>query len=242
MIDVDGVIVNGRPSDGRRWDAELLADLGLNAAVLEKAFFEPHWERIVTGEVAMRECLTNILAEIAPNVTAETLISYWFYNDSRLNRSLLQELTQARAKGLRIYLTTNQEHERVSYLTETLGLSGYIDGCQYSAAVGHRKPGLEFFRTVASRVAIQPDELLLVDDAEENVRAAIVAGWRAEHWTPNCELRGILSNRLKTTSSWPAADERLHSLATQIVNSFDGCFRPKPTSNAVSRAEQQNEA
>ncbi len=193
MMDVDGVIVDGRPSDGRRWDAELEADLGLSASVLGEAFFKPHWERIVVGEVSMRDCLTNILAEIAPSVAAETLITYWFYHDSRLNRSLLQELNDARAYGLRVYLTTNQEHERVSYLTETLGLSRYIDGCHYSAALGYRKPRLEFFQAVASRVVMQPDELLLLDDSKENVQAAMTAGWRAAHWTPNCALSVILS-------------------------------------------------
>ena len=196
MMDVDGVVIDGRPSDGRRWDAELAADFGLNAAILREAFFVPFWDRIVVGEVAMRDCLTKTLAEIAPNVTADALISYWFQNDSRLNRPLLQELTEARASGLRVYLATNQEHERAAYLTEALVLCDHIDGCHYSADIGYRKPRSEFFRIVARRVAMPPSELLLVDDSAENVQAAIAAGWQAAHWTPGSTLRAILAGQV----------------------------------------------
>ena len=49
MIDVDGVLVNGRPSDGRQWSATLDADLGLSFDILQDAFFKRHWEQIVTG-------------------------------------------------------------------------------------------------------------------------------------------------------------------------------------------------
>ncbi len=38
MLDVDGVLVDGRPSDGRHWAASLEADLGLSFAVLQDAF------------------------------------------------------------------------------------------------------------------------------------------------------------------------------------------------------------
>jgi putative hydrolase of the HAD superfamily len=49
MLDVDGVLVTGRPSDGRHWVTSLEADLGLSFTVLQDAFFEHYWEEIVTG-------------------------------------------------------------------------------------------------------------------------------------------------------------------------------------------------
>jgi len=193
MIDVDGVIVSGRPSDGRRWDTDLAGDLALNPVALREAFFKPHWEDIVTGRVGLSECLAGVLADVAPGVSPAILKAYWFQNDSRLNEPLLRDLALVRLKGLRIHLATNQEHERASYLMNALGLAAYVDGCHYSAAIGHRKPRPEFFRAVMQRVALQPSELLLIDDSGENVRAATKAGWHATHWTGNQTLSEILA-------------------------------------------------
>lgn len=40
MLDVDGVLVTGRPSDGRSWYAELQNDLGIDIEWLRSAFFK----------------------------------------------------------------------------------------------------------------------------------------------------------------------------------------------------------
>src|SRR5216684_3831608 len=89
MIDVDGVLVGGRPSDGLHWAASLEADLGLSFAILEDAFFKPYWEDIVTGRADLRERMTPVLAQIAPQLTVEQVLAYWFRQDARLNRELL---------------------------------------------------------------------------------------------------------------------------------------------------------
>jgi putative hydrolase of the HAD superfamily len=199
MIDVDGVIVNGRPADGRHWGAELETDLRLSFAVFQDSFFKPHWEQIVTGRAGLRDRLESVLAEIAPGITQEELLKYWFQHDARLNDRFLQDLAVLRSDGLRAYLATNQEHERARYLMHDLGLASHVDGCHYSAAVGHRKPHDQFFRTIARKVSLPPDELLLIDDSEENVRAAVAAGWLAAHWTPSQTLSSIMGQLSATT-------------------------------------------
>jgi putative hydrolase of the HAD superfamily len=95
--------------------------------------------------------------------------------------------------GLCVYLATNQEHERARYLMKTLDLMARVDGCHYSAAVGHRKPNSAFFDAVACKVGLPPRELLLIDDAEENVRAVIAAGWDAMQWTGRERLNDLLT-------------------------------------------------
>jgi putative hydrolase of the HAD superfamily len=183
MVDVDGVLVTGRPSDGRHWAAGLEADLGLNFDDLQTRFFKPHWEEIVTGRASLRRRLVEVLGEIAPGLTVERLLAYWFSQDARLNADLLNELAALRRRGLLVCLATNQEHERMHYLMHSVGFAAQFDGCYYSAEIGHRKPASEFFDAVVMEVRLSPGELVLIDDAAENVRAALAAGWRAVHWT-----------------------------------------------------------
>lgn len=192
MVDVDGVLVNGRPSDGSHWATDIEVDLGVSFAGLRDAFFNPFWEEIVTGRAEIRVRLATVLAFISPTLTAEELLAYWFRNDSLVNEALLRELAVLRSKGLRVFLATNQEHERADYLMNTLGLAARVDGCCYSAAIGHRKPAAAFFDIAAARVGLDPAELLLIDDAAENVRAAQQCGWHAIQWTG----RGRLSDWL----------------------------------------------
>jgi hypothetical protein len=71
--------------------------------------------------------------------------------------------------------------------------SRHFDGRQYSAALGCKKPEASFFETIAMRVDFAPDELLLIDDAEQNVSGAKAAGWKAVLWTGQHPLRDVLA-------------------------------------------------
>lgn len=192
MMDVDGVLVTGRPADGLPWATGLRDDLGLDPAELHRAFFAPHWPAIVTGRKPLRPALDAALAAVAPRLPAERLIDYWFRHDARVDTALLAALAGLRASGLQVHLATNQEHERARHLLEDLGLAAHIDGCHHSAALGCAKPEPEFFDAVAGRVGLAPAALLLVDDSAANVAAARAAGWRAVLWTPGADLASAI--------------------------------------------------
>ncbi len=196
MMDVDGVLVSGRPSDGRHLFAELEADLGLSPDRLRQTFFTPFWEAIVTGREGLTERLTPVLAEIAPKVSAERLIAYWFENDSRVDQAVLSAVKRYRDRGLPVFLATNQEHLRADYLMRQVGLGAHVDGIIYSAALGHRKPSAEFFERAAAIAAAAPEEIVLVDDTLANVEAARQAGWSAVHWTGDGRLDEELARYL----------------------------------------------
>lgn len=193
MVDVDGVLVHGRPADGRPVFSELKADLGLSYERLRAAFFNRHWEAIVTGREPMLPRLTAVLAEIAPEIGAEQLVAYWMRNDSRVLADDLAALDEARAAGLKVYLATNQEHMRAAYLMEAMGLGAHVDGIAYSAALGTRKPEADFYRLAAAQVGAAPEEIGFVDDVADNVAAARRAGWRAVQFTGAETLREVIA-------------------------------------------------
>jgi putative hydrolase of the HAD superfamily len=183
MIDVDGVLVSGRPGDGRHWDTFLEADLGLASESLQEHFFRPYWDDIVTGRAGLMEGLTTALQVIAPHISPDTFVSYWFAKDSRVVDSVLEDLEVLRAAGIGVYLATNQEHVRAAYLMNDLGLGAYVDGIYYSAQLGAKKPDEQFFLRIPPLVGLPAGDLLLIDDSRRNVDAAIMAGWQARHWT-----------------------------------------------------------
>ncbi|GAC1041295.1 HAD-IA family hydrolase [Rhizobium sp. No.120] len=193
MVDVDGVLVHGRPSDGLPLFTYLERDLGLKLEVLQEAFFKTCWPDIVTGLDALEPRLAEVLGKIAPHLSARTLIDYWFENDSRLDYSLLDDLAVLRAGGTRMFLATNQEHMRAAYLMDELGLSDYFDGIFYSGMLGYQKPAPEFFRLATERVGIAPGDIAFIDDYPANIEAARQFGWKAMHWTSTSKLQDAIA-------------------------------------------------
>ncbi|BBK32381.1 putative hydrolase of the HAD superfamily [Stella humosa] len=196
LLDVDGVLVRGRPSDGRYWSSTIDQDLGLDIAVLQREFFSTHWDDVLTGRAALDERLAPVLARIAPHLTVDRLTEYWFAQDSRLDHRLLERVARARRHGMTVHLATNQEHRRARHLMEELGLSAHVDGIFHSAALGWRKPEPAFFAATTTKLGLEPAELLLVDDLKENVLAAAAAGWATVHWTDSPAAWAALEARL----------------------------------------------
>jgi putative hydrolase of the HAD superfamily len=195
MIDVDGVLISGRPHDGKPWETGLEADLGITSDDLRRHFFLPYWEDIVLGRMDIAEQLPKALDKIPCDLTADDVLTYWFENDARINARLLAELDEQRQRGMRVYLTTNQEHRRAKYLMETIGLETHVDGMHYSAALSCRKPDRLFFDKVADLTGLAPAELLLIDDTSANVEAALAAGWQSANWHADSSLAAILQAR-----------------------------------------------
>lgn len=182
-MDVDGVLVEGRPDDGGHWQTSLADDLAINPDVLSQELFTPYWEDIIVGRAGLMDHLVPVLQKIAPHVAPEQFVTYWFEHDSLVVLPVLQELLSIRSTGVRIYLATNQEHMRAAYLMEVLGLAKHVDGIFYSAQLGLKKPDMEFFNRVRSVIGLRGEELLLIDDSQLNIEAAREAGWQAFHWT-----------------------------------------------------------
>jgi putative hydrolase of the HAD superfamily len=196
MMDVDGVLVRSHTGDGRDWSADLESDLGLRADELHQAFFVPHWKDVVLGRASLADRLAMALAVVAPHLTAERLIDYWFSRDARLDTALLSDLGAIRRRGVGVHLATNQEHMRAAWLMQVLGLSQHVDAMHYSADLGVSKPDPVFFRRIAERVQRAPDDLLLIDDSLANVEAARTVGWSAIRWTADKQLADVLRPHL----------------------------------------------
>lgn len=193
MVDVDGVLVHGRPADGLPLFTYLERDLCLSPTLLQQEFFRPYWVGIVTGQEPIEPRLTEVLSRIAPHLPAEKLLDYWFENDSRLDRQLLGDLSRLKDEGTRLYLATNQEHRRTAYLRDVLELGALFDGIFYSAALGTRKPESDFFRLATDGVGAAPEDIGFIDDVEENVAAAAQFGWKALRWTPALALADAIA-------------------------------------------------
>lgn len=197
MVDVDGVVVI--QPDVHGWSTHLERDLGLAPARLQAAFFASHFGDIIHGRAALRDRLSPVLAQIAPHLSAETLISYWFERDAHLDHGLLAQVDALRAEGLEAHLATIQEHERADYLWTQLGLRDHFDAIHYAAELGWAKPAAEFFRACEARSGFAPDQIFFIDDKAANVDAAKALGWHGAVWTGHDTVTALMNR----AGVWP---------------------------------------
>ncbi|MCR9240000.1 MAG: HAD-IA family hydrolase [Rhodobiaceae bacterium] len=184
VFDVDGVLVTGHKDKGGWWHADMDKDIGLDPELFQRAFFTEQWAEIVCGRQGIEEPLAKTLADIAPHLSIDDMLDYWFRQDSKLEHTLLAELETLRSRcNLGLNLATNQEHRRADYLWREMELEHHFDAIHYSADIGHAKPDDEFFAAVENRTGFDGLHLLFFDDQERNVLAARERGWQAHIWT-----------------------------------------------------------
>ncbi|NSX56813.1 HAD family hydrolase [Parasulfitobacter algicola] len=196
MLDVDGVLVFGRPRDGKHWMVGLKDDLGIVPRDISRTFFRAEWNRVFEGGMDLFPALQRGLDELEADVHADNFVSYWFEMSSRIVEPVLADVRKARERGIPVYLATNQCHERADYLLNSVGLGDEIDGIVYSAMAGYQKPHTGFYSFVERKTGYSPKDLLMVDDNLENVEAAIAAGWQAVHWAAGDSLSAILQRSM----------------------------------------------
>ena len=90
-----------------------------------------------------------------------------------------QLLEAAREAGLKVAVASNFD-ERLLPLAQCVEPLIGIENIFASSEIGWRKPAVEFFRTVESRLGKDPRQLLLVgDDPRLDIAAAQTAGWKS---------------------------------------------------------------
>ena len=188
MLDVDGVLL----SDARPWNSNLERDLGISPRKLQDNFFAKHWHKIVIGKAEIEPLLDEALRNMRAHISAEALLTYWFENDAVVDQAVLRDVDALRRSGVAVFLATNQEHARATYLMEDLGLGTHVDGIIYSAALGERKPHRGFFSGAASITGQSAGAHFLVDDTEANVVAARKYGWNAQRWEASMSLSSLI--------------------------------------------------
>lgn len=203
FFDVDGVLVHGmhaRPELSRRWDASLSADMGVDPERFTREFiFDVFIKKVVVGQMSVIEALERYLPSLGYKGSPMVFHHYWLTQDSVLNQPLLDHIRVLRKRpDIRLFIATNQEHLRATWLWSHLGLSDLFEDIFYSARAGIRKPEKGFFDFIEQRIGPQAEPPLFFDDTPKVIDGARAHGWEA-----------VLFNRVEDCTSHPWIAARL---------------------------------
>src|SRR5262245_7813877 len=183
VLDIDGVVSLAQPGSARPWYASLQEDWGLShdEELTSEFFLTPEFDAVLRGRLDLYAALQPYLDSKGLGDRLEEFVAYWFEKDAVIDREVLALADAWRQRtGGRCFAATNQEHHRLAYLRDTVGLGRHFDEMVYSAALGVCKPDRVFFTNAQARMGVlAAQSILFVDDAAANVDAARACGWRA---------------------------------------------------------------
>lgn len=183
VLDIDGVVSLAQPGSPAPWYATLKEDWGLDhdSELAPEFFLQPVFLEVLRGRLDLYVALHEYLETKGLSDRLEEFVAYWFEKDAVIDRDVLAQAGAWRQRtGGKVYAATNQEHHRIAFLRDQVGLGAHFDEIVYSAALGVCKPERVFYTNAQARMGVTvAQSILFVDDKTSNVDGARVAGWRA---------------------------------------------------------------
>ena len=183
VLDIDGVVSLGQPGSPTPWYATLKEDWGLSHddELAPEFFLKADFLEVLRGRLDLYTALHGYFETKGLADRIEEFVTYWFEKDAVIDREVLALADAWRQRtGGRCFAATNQEHHRIAYLRDTVGLVRHFDEIVYSAALGVCKPDRVFFTNAQARMGVAvAQSILFVDDRAANVDGARMCGWRA---------------------------------------------------------------
>lgn len=174
IFDFGGVFTKTRSRDAVLHRCE--DQLGLaRGALLDLLFSGEHWWALSTGKISAESYWRRIRDALGGRVPpALEAFQYNPFAYEELNAAMIVLLRRLHRR-FRIGLLSNAT-PYLEVLLEQNGLLELFDEIVNSARVGLRKPDPEIYRLMLTRLALEPQRCLFVDDKQRNTQVAQAMG------------------------------------------------------------------
>lgn len=167
LFDADGVLINAE-----LFSKVLEREYGISTEVTTP-FYNGPFQACLTGDADLKEIIKPYLEKWGWKKSVDEFLMEWFKAEHVINEELVDYIQQLRNKGVKCYLTTNQEKYRAEYMLEQMGFNNSFDKVYASAHLGHKKPELRFYEKVLEDIGdVDKDEVLFWDDSPSKVAGA----------------------------------------------------------------------
>jgi putative hydrolase of the HAD superfamily len=188
LVDYGGVIANAQP------DAAVAAMADVAGLALP-VFVERYWANRLDYDrgIDAGSYWSRVIGDGGPDErTLERLIRLDIASWSSLNARTLDILTAAHRAGSGLSLLSNAPHELADALDDHRALA-LFDHLLFSARIGVVKPEPAAFEAALEVMALDPAQLVFIDDRQENVEGAIACGIRGILFTNATQLHEALA-------------------------------------------------
>ncbi len=149
----------------------------------EKEFFQGIFLRCEVGHADLKAVLPNYLSIWRWEKSVDELLKFWFEGERTIDTDMIEYIRILRSRGIRCYLSTNNEKYRTQYLWEEVGLKKELDGLFSSCYLGYMKPESQYWQEIYKQFPqIPKNQILVLDDKQSAVDSAKNFGFQAEFY------------------------------------------------------------
>lgn len=184
FFDVDGVLIHGYHEKSELrvcWDKNLTADFGIDRRRFTDEFVFGPFKDVIIGKKDMKEALAEALPLLGCSADPQMFIDYWLEKDANVNQALLDKVRALKASGqARLFIATNQAHDRARYLMDKIGFGEVFEDIFHSARADVAKPEQAYFQYISDALNLPANpKPIFFDDQPAVVAAARAFGWDA---------------------------------------------------------------
>jgi len=146
-------------------------------------FFTHQMDLCLTGKADLKEELAKILPEWKWYGTVDELLAFWLDENESPYTKFIDYLNFLKTKGLKIYLTTQNERYRTQkYVKRLKGLLNYDKNCS-TYIIGYKKSNPKYFETILNKEDLLPVEVLMIDNNQKAIESADSLGIKTYFYT-----------------------------------------------------------
>ncbi|HCJ86450.1 MAG: hypothetical protein MB55_09610 [marine actinobacterium MedAcidi-G3] len=179
LFDFDGVIRQWDESDLWTFETEANIERGTVFAV---AFSKELHAPLTRGELTWaqwKDETERILVE-SHGAFIRPIVKRFFAFEGRIDLDMVKLIKQL-PKNLRLGILTNN-HDRFEEYLQRVGVAELFDAVINTHRIGVAKPEKLAYQKAVSRLSVEPENCLFVDDVEGNVDGGEAAGLKCHHF------------------------------------------------------------
>ena len=188
IFDLGGVIIDLE----RRMAVDALDRLGIKDASSLLGEYEQKGPFLMleTGEISSSELYDILLPHCNKGTTCNDIRDAFEEFLRQIPIERLQMLDKLRSKGYKLYVLSNTNPIMYNHWIDNAfrsdgkTINDYFDGIVTSFQERICKPEPELFKKVTQRYGLIPEETIMLDDSEANVKSARSVGLQAKRITP----------------------------------------------------------
>ena len=159
----------------------------LHAELAERVFRSPYWSMRDRGSATLEEviwAMSRRAPELEPYI--RRIMTEWI--DLPAIPEGVETLKICKEHGVKLYALTNYADKEFAYACGKHDFFQLFDGFLVSGREHTIKPGLDIYRLLISRFALDPERSLFIDDSLMNIEAALESGLQALHYNRDGKL------------------------------------------------------
>lgn len=146
------------------------------------------------GKIRSTEFFEHVRGQLEIDVSYDWFVTTW-NRPLQANDELLRIVPELSALAVCVTgSNTNPLHHK--YIHDALGIRRYFETWFTSYQLGTRKPSASFYLKVCGALRIDPNEMIVIDDEDENIRTAMRLGIQAIRYSDPQSLRIELNDFL----------------------------------------------